>query len=78
MCGVLDLVEQALPLGALLGVLLALMQLPVATQYQEEKYLHAEHDSSRRERSGKLFDALVLVALTAPLLVAVHAVLNVR
>ena len=46
MTKVLDLVEQALTLGALLIGSLGLVELPIATEKQENEHLHAEDDSS--------------------------------
>jgi hypothetical protein len=56
--GVLDLVEQTLPLGALLCVGMGLVQLPVAAQNQEDEYLDTKDDSPSRERGGEVLDAL--------------------
>jgi hypothetical protein len=56
--GVLDLVEQALPLRALLCAGMGLVQLPVAAQNQEDEYLGTKDDSPRRERGGEVLDAL--------------------
>jgi hypothetical protein len=60
---ILDLVEQALPLRALVVVALELVELPVAAEDQEGEHLYAKDDGSRRQRSGEVCNALVFLVV---------------
>jgi hypothetical protein len=74
---VLDLVEKALSLCPFVITDLRLVKLPVATKYQKHKHLNAKDNSSRRQGSSKVLDALVRGFLgPARLLIVGHVVLS--
>jgi hypothetical protein len=61
---VLDLVEQALPLRALLIVSLILVEFPVAAENQEHQHLYSEYHGSSCQGRGEVLDTLVLFPLS--------------